>query len=272
MPNLYTKDDVRVWGSTGGAVFYAPKGTPLPATWDEPLNAAFVPVGILSEDGLNEGLSVDSNKIKGWPPQTVRVVNTSTEKTVGFTMLQNTPLAAKLYYGAGEPVASGSGARVDLPSTVGLVEGAFVIEKHDGNVVERRCIDLGQVSERGDSSSGGEDAAGKEVTLDIVGDVDRIETNAPAFVEGVTGKLSWTVTVTGTPTGGTFRLAVGGVQTAALAYNAAAADIQTALAAIAAGTTVTGTTSKTVTFTSARTLAAVSVELTGGTSPGVTVA
>lgn len=186
MADLYTKDDVRVWGSLGGAVFYAPKGTALPETHDEALNALFVPVGILSEDGVNEGLSVDTNKIKGWPGgQTVRVTNTSTEKTVGFTMLENSPIAAKLYYGADEPVAAGTGARIDIPEAIGTVEGAFVIEKHDGDVIERRCIELGQVSERGDSSSNNEDAAGKEVTLESVGE-DYILTNAPSFVSALT--------------------------------------------------------------------------------------
>lgn len=183
MAELYTKDDVRVWGSLGGAVFWAPKGTALPETFDEALDPAFTPVGILSEDGVNEGLSVDTNKIKGWPGgQTVRVTNTSTEKTVGFTMLENSPLAAELYYGADKVVKAGTGARIDIPEAVGVVEGTAVIEKHDGEIVERRCIELGQVSERGDQSSNNEDAAGKEVTLESVGK-DYILTNAPAFVE-----------------------------------------------------------------------------------------
>ena len=185
MADLYTKDDVRVWGSLGGAVFWAPKGTPLPETHDEDLNPAFAPVGILSEDGVNEGLSVDTTKIKGWPGgQTVRVTNTSTDKTVAFTMLENSPLSAKLYYGAADPVKAGTGARVDIPEAVGVVEGVAVIEKHDGDVVERRCIELAQVSERGDQSSNNEDAAGKEVTLEAVGK-DYLLTNAPAFLEGL---------------------------------------------------------------------------------------
>lgn len=182
---LYTKDDVRVWASEGGAVFYAPKGTPLPETWDEELNAAFQPVGILSEDGLTEGLSVDTNKIKGWPGgMTVRVTNTSTEKTIGFTMLENSPLAAKLYWGADDPVVAGTGARIDIPSAIGVVEGTFVLEKHDGDTVERRCLELGQVSERGDQEANSEDAAGKEVTLESVGE-DYILTNAASFVDAL---------------------------------------------------------------------------------------
>lgn len=185
MADLYTKDDVRVWAGAGGAVFYAPKGTALPETHDEELDAGFIPTGILSTDGVNEGLSVDVNKIEGWPRQIVRVEPTKTEKTVGFTMLENSPIAAQLYFGADAPTKAGTGARIDIPESVPMVEGAFVIEKHDGDIVERRCIELGQVSDRGDQSSGNEDAAGKEVTLESVGK-DYILTNAPAFVSALT--------------------------------------------------------------------------------------
>lgn len=186
MPDLYTKDDVRVWGSAGGAVFWAPKGTALPTDWEEELVPAFIPVGILSEDGVSEGLSVDTNKIKGWPGgMTVRVTNTTTEKTMQFTMLENSPLAAKLYYGASDPVTSGTGARVEIPSAVPTVEGCIVLEKWDGDVCERRITNLAQVSDRGDLTANNEDASGKEVTLEIVGEIDRIETNAPSFVEAL---------------------------------------------------------------------------------------
>lgn len=186
MADLYTNDNVRVWASNGGAVFYAPKGTSLPETHDEALDPLFVPVGILSEDGVSEGLSVDTNKIKGWPGgRTVRVTNTSTEKTFGFTMLENSPLAAKLYYGSDAPVTAGTGARIDIPEAIGIVDGAFVVEKHDGDTVERRCIENGQVSERGDRTANNEDADGKEVTVESVGG-DYILTNAASFVDALT--------------------------------------------------------------------------------------
>jgi hypothetical protein len=95
-----------------------------------------------------------------------------------------------------------------------------------------------------------------------------------------------TVTITGTPTGGTFKLAYRGNETANIAYNAAAAAVQTALLALpnlAAGdVTVTGGpgpgTPWTLTFGGA--LAGQDVErlslaengLTGGTAPTVVVA
>jgi hypothetical protein len=92
-----------------------------------------------------------------------------------------------------------------------------------------------------------------------------------------------TVTVTGAPTGGTFTLTYSGQTTAGIAYNAAASAVQTALQALstvgANNATVTGTPGNyTVTFTGALAgtdvsqMTASGAGLTGGTSPGVTVA
>jgi len=91
-----------------------------------------------------------------------------------------------------------------------------------------------------------------------------------------------TVTITGTPTGGTFTLSFNGQTTSGIAYNAAASAVQTALNGLstigAGGVTVTGGpgpgTPYTVTFANAgnvNPLTASGSGLTGGTSPAVTV-
>ena len=91
-----------------------------------------------------------------------------------------------------------------------------------------------------------------------------------------------TLTVTGTPTGGTFKLSYKGQKTAAIAHDANAAAIDSALEALSTiGTgnvTVAGTGPFTVTFTGALAKKAVPLlvlvdnALTGGTSPSVTIA
>ncbi len=90
-------------------------------------------------------------------------------------------------------------------------------------------------------------------------------------------------TVTGAPTGGTFTLTFSGQTTGAIAFNATAAAVQTALAALsnigAGNVAVTGASGGpyTVTFVGAMfasseaTMTATS-SLTGGTTPGVTIA
>lgn len=92
-----------------------------------------------------------------------------------------------------------------------------------------------------------------------------------------------TVTVTGAPTGGTFTLTFSGQTTAAIAYNATAAAVQAALQALsnigAGNVTVSGNAGGPYTVVFAGALANTDVaqltataSLTGGTTPGVTVA
>jgi hypothetical protein len=106
----------------------------------------------------------------------------------------------------------------------------------------------------------------------------------PAFFNpGVSGKYYrqgdavQTVTVNGTPTGGSFTLVIGGSTTASIAFNAAGSAVQTAIQALptaaAAGATVSGSGPYTVTFAQAAAPISVGTNaLTGGTNPSVTVA
>ena len=99
-----------------------------------------------------------------------------------------------------------------------------------------------------------------------------------AFVKLTTGPLTYTVTVTGSPTGGTFTLKVNGKDTGTIAYNASAATVKAAIVAVddgieAASVTVTGSNGGPFTVTVPASLALGSAAgLTGGTSPSVTVA
>ena len=93
------------------------------------------------------------------------------------------------------------------------------------------------------------------------------------------------VTITGTPTGGTFTLSYGGQTTSALAYNATPTAVQTALMALSSmngeyvwiysdtGFTATngGPWTISLTITDPTVLTASGAGLTGGTSPSVTV-
>lgn len=96
----------------------------------------------------------------------------------------------------------------------------------------------------------------------------------PTLVDG--SALKWDVTVTGSPTGGTYRLILNGSSTADIAYNAAVAAVVSALNALSgvtgiSGITGTGTGTFELTFPDEVGLAATSA-LTGGSTPGVTVA
>ncbi|NDK91036.1 hypothetical protein GYA93_15800 [Gordonia desulfuricans] len=101
-------------------------------------------------------------------------------------------------------------------------------------------------------------------------------------VEGFEGvgaaTRNWTATVTGTPTGGTFTLTYKGKTTAGIAYNAAPSAVKSALVALddgydASDWTVGGSAGAyTIAAPTEGVLTANGASLTGGTTPGVTVA
>ena len=99
------------------------------------------------------------------------------------------------------------------------------------------------------------------------------------------GNKTQVVTITGTPTGGTFTLSVGGATTAGIAYNATAATVQSALRALNSGVPFGGSPAATVTVSgsaggpytvvfpdAAAPITADGSGLTGGTNPTVVVA
>lgn len=104
---------------------------------------------------------------------------------------------------------------------------------------------------------------------------DFIQNETPAPFDPSTGKTTWNVSVTGTPTGGTYTLMVNGVPTAPIAHNATAANVAAAIAGLSGvtGVTATGTGSSpmVITFSVAGNLAMGANSLTGGTTPGVTI-
>jgi hypothetical protein len=97
----------------------------------------------------------------------------------------------------------------------------------------------------------------------------KVNFGTPVTAEG----FVWTEAITGAPTGGTFLLLVDGVATAAIAYNATNDAIASALDLLdgVAGVTVTGTTTKTITFTEDVLLTKDVTGFTGGTTPNITL-
>lgn len=113
---------------------------------------------------------------------------------------------------------------------------------------------------------------------------DYFSSTPPTVICGNGVSEQQTVTITGTPTGGTFRLTFNGQQTGTIAFNAPSSAVQTALQALSTigsgNATVTGGpgpgTAYVVTFTGTLAMTNVSVmtaasSFTGGSSPTTTV-
>ena len=70
-----------------GAVYRAPLGTTLPTDATTALPTAFVDMGYISEDGVTNSNSPETEKIRAWGGQTVLIVSTEKPDTFAITFL-----------------------------------------------------------------------------------------------------------------------------------------------------------------------------------------
>lgn len=175
------RDNVRVYGDLDSDVFLAPKGSTLPTDLDDPTDP-FESLGWLSEDGVDFEVTTDSEKFKGWQGgTTLRTKITSTEKTITFQALEETPGVTELYFGHKAPTVTTGLAKVDLPEGIGTVERAAVFKFIDGAVTKFLCCELIQITDRGTVSHKNDDMTVYEFTAEIVG-ASYILTDNPAYV------------------------------------------------------------------------------------------
>lgn len=180
------RDNIRVYGDLDSEVFLAPIGSTLPVALTDPADP-FAAIGWLAEDGIDLEVSTDAEKFKAWQGgTTVRTKVTSTEKSITFQALEETPLVTGLFFDHGAPTVTGEGAakvaKIDLPEGIGTVERAAVFKFLDGDVWKLLCCESVQITERGTVGHKNSDMTIYEFTAEIIGE-SYILTNAPAYLE-----------------------------------------------------------------------------------------
>lgn len=157
-----------------GAIWAAPKGTTLPTSTSEALDAAFNCLGYVSDAGVVNSTSIESNKIKAWGGDTVLVIFTSKEDTYKFTLIEVKNIdVLKFVYGADN--VSGTletgftvAANNSQPDEVSLVIDMIMSD----NTAKRVVIPTASISEIGDITYSDEEAIGYETTIDCIPDTD----------------------------------------------------------------------------------------------------
>lgn len=151
----------------GGAISVAPVGTTLPTNATDTLDSAFLNLGYISEDGLSNTMTPESDEIKAWGGDTVLVLQTSKEDSFKFTLIEamNVNVMKFIY---GDDNVSGditNGITVKANSAeyeeCSIVIDMILKEKALKRIVIPRC----KVSEVGEITYKDDEAIGYETTV-----------------------------------------------------------------------------------------------------------
>lgn len=156
----------------GGAIHWAPLGTTLPTSATEALNGAFVELGYVSEDGLTNNNSPESDTIKAWGGDTVLSIQTDRPDTWAMKLLEslNTDVL-KTIYGSSNVIIDGSGNITTKVTAGDMPSGAWVFDTIlKGGRARRIVVPNGTISELGEITYKDDEALGYDITITDVPD------------------------------------------------------------------------------------------------------
>lgn len=144
----------------------------LPKADTELATAGFTAVGFISEDGITEANERDTDKVKAWGGDTVRILQNEHTITYSFTFLEmGNPEVLKLLFGEDNIVVSGDTTTIKKNAKV-LEHKTFVIEVLDGKKKIRLVVPDGQITETGERQFSHNAVLQVEVTIEAFSDAD----------------------------------------------------------------------------------------------------
>ena len=151
-----------------GEVSVAPVGSTAPTNSSTALDAAFVGLGYVGEDGVAVTPNDSTDAIRAWQnAQRVRTVRTEQDWTFKFKLIETKGKTVGLYFRGTVAVVS-AGEWSILPDQTNPDQRAFVIDVVDGSKLIRYYIPTGEVTERSEITNASGEAIGYEVTITAI--------------------------------------------------------------------------------------------------------
>lgn len=159
-----------------GAVFRAPLGSTLPTDASTALDAAFVNLGYISEDGLTNGNAPDSDVVRAWGGDPVLYTSNGKEDTWQFSMISaKDPNVLKAVYNDAN-VSGDITTGITVKATTEDSEFAswvFDMVLKDGTL-KRVVVPSGKITDMDDITYNDSDPVGYNVTVSATADDDSV--------------------------------------------------------------------------------------------------
>lgn len=158
-----------------GELSVAPVGSTAPTSSTSSLDAAFVGLGYVSEDGVTESYDDTVEDIIAWQNATVvRSTTTESKATLQMTLIETKGNVLELFHkgSAVEVVSSGQWKMDVLAPTPD--PRAFVLDVIDGSKHLRIYVANGEVTERGEIVYANGEAIGYDITIVCYPDSDSV--------------------------------------------------------------------------------------------------